>query len=56
MNNSHLSQLSLQYLINQCAHTVDINIRHTYENQHNIAYPLNWQGKLRHPEPNLNYT
>ena len=35
---------------------MDINIRHTYDNQHNIAYLLNSQGKLRYSEPIVNYT
>ena len=36
---------------NQRAQAIDINIRNAYENQHNIAYPLNRHGKLRYPEP-----
>ena len=34
---------------------MDINIRYTYENQHNIAYQFNRQGKLRYSEPIVNY-
>ena len=34
---------------------MDINIRYTYENQHNIAYLLKRQGKLRYYEPIVNY-
>ena len=34
---------------------MDINIRYTYENQHNILYLLNNQGKLRYSEPIVNY-
>ena len=34
---------------------MDINIRYTYENQHNIAYQFNRQGKLRYFEPIVNY-
>ena len=36
---------------------MDIDIWHTFENQHNIAYPLTGKaiGKLRYPEPILNY-
>ena len=34
---------------------MDINIRYTYENQHNIAYLLNRQGKLRYSEPIINH-
>ena len=34
---------------------MDINSRYTYENQHNIAYLLNRQIKLRYSEPIVNY-
>ena len=34
---------------------MDINIRYTYDNQHNIAYLLNRLGKLRYFEPIVNY-
>ena len=34
---------------------MDINIRYTYENQHNIAYLLNRPIKLRYFEPIVNY-
>ena len=34
---------------------MDINIRYTYDSQHNIAYLLNRQIKLRYFEPIVNY-
>ena len=33
---------------------MNINIQYTYENQHNIAYHVNGQGKLRYSEPKVN--
>ena len=34
---------------------MDINIRYTYDNQHNIAYLLDRQIKLRFSKPIVNY-
>ena len=34
---------------------MDINIRYTFENQHNIAYLLSSQSKLRYSEPIVGY-
>ena len=50
----------VDFLINQHAHTsrnapANIHERYAYEIEHEIAFLKNGKGKLRYPEPNVDY-